>query len=204
MAAYNPATSTRTCPDVVSTGSQAWLATASPLPPTPNQELCQCEMQSLSCISSDMNMQDYQDDFNYICGSQPNPCGGIEANATTGKFGAYGMCNAQQKLSYVMNQYYNLHGQSASACDFNGHASTKAASSATGSCQPLLQAAGSDGSGTVPQPTGNSNSQGGQAASSSSKAAAPGLLIPSFDTGLWQMSLYVLGAAGTGAGMILL
>ena len=210
--AYNPALTTPSCPDVTSTGSAQWLATATPLPPTPNQALCQCEMNTLGCVSSSNDPNTYGNDFNYICGSGGSVCNGIAANGTTGQFGAYGMCSPQQQLSFVMNQYFKAHNSQASACSFNGHASTQAARSPSGSCQSLIQQAGTDGAGTVPQPTGNSNSQGtssggsggGAPGTSSSKAAAKAVSIPAFDTGILQLGVYIVGAVVTGAGMILL
>lgn len=218
MSAYNPSVTTPGCPGVTSTGESQWLATATPLPPTPNQGLCQCLTGILGCVSSDNDMTSYEDDFDYICGSGGNVCNGITANGTTGQYGAYGMCSPQQQLSFVMNQYYKAHSSQASACSFNGHASTKAASNPSGSCQALIQQAGTDGAGTVPQPTGNANAQASNAApgtgsgsgsgsgssSSSSKGAANTVSIPAFDAGLLELGAYVVGAIVTGAGMILL
>ena len=212
---YQPsaASSWSSCPAVVTTSSgpqgtdAIWMAQATPLPPTPNQALCQCEMETLSCISTSNDMRTYGDDFGYICGKNPNACAGIESNATSGKFGAISQCSPQQQLSWAMNKYYQAQSNDAksSACDFDGRAKTTSASSAAGTCGTLVMAAGSNGQGTVPQPSGNSQSQSSNGASSSSSGASPrGVSIPSLDAGMLQLGLYAVGAMISGAGMILL
>lgn len=218
---YNPTFSPTSCPAVVTatsgTNSQLWLAQATPLPPTPNQEVCNCVMSTLNCVSNSNDAESYMGDFNYICGlNNGQYCQGIAGNATTGTYGALSQCNPQQQLSWVMNQYYNAQSGSnkASACAFSGRAKTQAASSATGSCQPLVQAVGTAGTGTVPQPTGNSQQQssagGGSSdgssggSASSSKSDASGLVVHVADFGVLQAALYISVAALTGAGMIFL
>ncbi|KAI9670228.1 MAG: 1,3-beta-glucanosyltransferase gas1 [Alyxoria varia] len=207
----SPATSWSDCPSVVTTGpsSAIWLAEASPLPPTPNQELCQCLMDTLDCVSTSNNANSYGRDFNFICGEDPGACAGIAANATTGRYGAYGQCSPQEQLSFVMNRYYQGQsgGAQASACQFNGRASTTSGGSPSGSCSSLINAAGTNGGGNVPQPSGDSSaqaSQGGRSTSTSSQGAASGLVVPTFEKGVVFMTLYVVSAAVAGAGMILL
>lgn len=215
---YSPTFSPTTCPEVVtSTGSaatdQLWLAEASPLPPTPNQALCACKVASLSCVSDSNDPETYLDDFGFICGVRGKDyCAGIEHNATTGSYGAFGQCNPKQQLSFVMDRYYQdqPEGAKASACAFGGRARTQQPARPSGNCGSLLRAARDDGSGNVPQPSGNSQQQGGSSGGnggnggSTSNPAAHVVGIPSFDWGVVQMGLYVLVAVGTGMGMILL
>ena len=163
-------------------------------------------------------MDSYKDDFDYICSNSRGACDGINTNITTGNYGAYGMCSDQQKLSYAMNKYYQAQNGAAksSACGFSGRASLQSTSNPTGSCSPLLQAAGTNGQGTVPQPSGNSAQQasaaggsGGRGGSggsggSSSSGAANAVSIPAFDMALLQMGVYVAVAVVSGAGMLML
>lgn len=206
---YNPTFSPTTCPSVVTaTGSDAveWLAPATPLPPSPNNALCECEMSQLQCVSTSNDATTYADDFGYICGNTAGACNGTNSNITVGSYGAFGMCSPQQKLSYDMNKYYQAQSGAAksSACDFSGRASLRSTSSPTGSCVSLLQAAGTNGQGTVPQPTGNSAAQGGSGSGGSSSGVAAGMRIPAIDTGLMTMGAYIVVAIASGAGMILL
>lgn len=223
---YNPTFSPTICPSVVTSAnaaatdsnSEVWLAPATPLPPPPNPALCACQMSTLQCVSDSTDQSTYEADFNYICGAVQGACSGINRNASDGAYGAYGMCSPQQQLSYAMNKYYQAQSGAAksSACDFSGRATLQSTSSPTGSCVSLLQAAGTNGQGPVPEPSGNAAQQSsaggggsgsgssGGSASGSSKGAANGLEIPALDTGLLQLGAYVVCAIITGAGMIVL
>ncbi|KAJ0421482.1 Glucanosyltransferase-domain-containing protein [Aspergillus carlsbadensis] len=144
-ASYTPTnTALQTCPSV---SSGAWLAKASPLPPTPNSSLCSCMDASNACVvDSSVSSSDYADLFSVVCGL--TDCTGVTANATTGNYGAYGMCQPKQQLNWALNKYYSEQGV-ASACDFSGSAATTSTASATGSCSSMLSAVGTDGTGTV-------------------------------------------------------
>lgn len=204
MSAYTTSNTATSCP----TTGASWAAVASPLPPTPNAQLCQCMVNELTCAAvAGLAVTNYQSNFDYICAANPANCVGIQANASTGKYGAYSVCNSTQQLSFVMNQYYfdQPAAGRASACNFGGNATTKTAAAASGTCSALIAQAGTNGNGTVATPTGNSTS-GSQATSSSagktSKAGANGLSV--LHTGNMQLGVYVLGAVLTGVGMILL
>lgn len=199
-ASYTPShTVPQNCPSVGST----WAAQATPLPPIADKTLCECMVSSLSCVvSPSVNEEDYGTLFGVVCGLGDNVCAGIAHNATTGTYGAYGMCNSTEQLSFAMNQYAKGQANLAQACAFSGSATTKATASATGQCKSLLSQAGSAGTGTV---TAQASATGGSASSSSSKAAAVAAsIVPSVDFGLVRLGLYVLGAVVSGAGMILL
>jgi len=213
MADYQPSNSAAACP---TTGS-GWAAVNSPLPPTPNKELCACMYNSLTCVpSSDTQESSYGKLFGTVCGlGDGSQCNGIQANASTGKFGAYGMCNATEQLAFAMNEYYQAQSgaNQASACDFGGAATTKSASPAGGDCKALMSQAGSGGTGVVTaQPTatgagsagngGNGGSGGNSGASSSAAASYVG--VPTAQSGLWQAVGLVTIAALSGFGMILL
>ena len=107
-------------------------------------------------------------------------CDGINGNSTSGEYGAYSMCNPKAKLSFAMEQYYKQQRKKvngASACDFDGAASTKSASKATGSCGDLMKEAGSAGTGTITSiHIGggglNGNSGGGDESSTSTSSGA--------------------------------
>jgi len=217
-ASYSPSNSAAACPTVDS----SWGA-ASALPPTPNSELCSCMDKALTCVpSSEVNTDNIGDFFGVLCGlGDGSQCDGIATNATSGDYGAYGMCDPMEQLGWALNAYYvqqQQAGNGASACDFSGSATTQAAVSPTGNCASLISQAGNAGTGTVTSaPTGTgssggsggsggSSSSGGSGSSSSSKgAAAHGQsTVASLNFGSLQMGLYIVCAVFTGAGMILL
>ena len=210
-ASYSPTLSAQACPTV----GDDWRAEASPLPPSPNQELCSCMYNSLTCVAaSSVDTDSIGDLFSTVCGLSDTACAGIAHNATTGTFGAYSMCNSTEQLAYVLNAYYNEQSSSnkASACDFKGSATTKSSHSATGQCSSLMAEAGTAGTGTVTSsPTatgagaGSSGSSGTKASgSASSSGAASGVAIPAFNFGLVGLGAYVSVAALSGAAMLLL
>ncbi|KAI9830263.1 MAG: hypothetical protein M1819_005790 [Sarea resinae] len=213
-ASYTP---TNTQPQACPATGTAWQA-ATALPPTPNQELCSCMMNSLSCIAKpSTNESDVGDKFGVVCGLQKDVCAGITANGTLGTYGAYSMCNATEQLSFVYNQYYLGQKSNPSACAFDGAAVTQSPSSANGNCKALLSQAGTAGTGTVTSAptgtgagaasgsgTGSSGTTGSSTSTATKKSAANSVTVPGFDFGMLQLGAYLVGAALTGAGMIIL
>ncbi|KFX92337.1 hypothetical protein V490_05436 [Pseudogymnoascus sp. VKM F-3557] len=201
MADYTPKnTAARACPKV----DDGWAA-SSTLPPIANAKVCDCMTKSLSCVAkSGLKGKDIATQFNYLCGLDPASCNGINANATTGKYGAYSMCSAQQKLSFAFDQYYQSQGSKDTACDFSGTAETQSGST-EGDCSSLIEAAGKDGSGTVTDvPTDGSTGTDGSDGSQTSDNAAAGSMIPRFEVGALSMGSYVVAAMFAGMGMVLL
>ncbi|EXJ85127.1 hypothetical protein A1O3_05802 [Capronia epimyces CBS 606.96] len=210
---YSPTnTAAAACPTV----NSDWQA-SSELPPTPNQELCECMFDALTCVPNRIATDDIGDFFGVVCGLGSGTCDGITANATVGTYGAYGMCNPTQQLGWALNNYYEQQvaaGNGASACDFSGSAKTQSPTKPTGTCASLISQAGSAGTGTVTsQPSGTgssgsgsgsgSSSSGSGSSSSSSSAGVPGFSTPGH-IGLLQVVLYLSVAFISGAGMILL
>lgn len=212
-ASYNPTnTAAAQCPSV----NSDWRA-SSELPPTPNQQLCECMFAALTCVPNNVQTDDVGDLFGVVCGLADGVCDGIKANGTSGTYGAYGMCNPTQQLGWALNSYYERQkssGNGASACDFSGSAKTQTPVTPTGTCMQLINQAGSGGTGTVtsaPSGTGgsgsgsggSSGSGSGSGSSSSSNAGVPGFSSPSY-MGFTQVALCLSVAVLSGAGMILL
>jgi hypothetical protein len=210
MDSYSASKTAAACP----TESGDWNAKSSPLPPTPNKQLCQCMFNSITCApNADISADSIGELFGTVCGlGDGAQCDGIAANATTGDFGAYSMCNSTEKLGWIMDAYYQAQDSTnqASACDFDGNAATKSAVSPSGVCQSLMQEAGDAGTGVVTtQPTATgagaaANGGSGSKSSASGSKGAASSFRPSYASGNWQaVGLLVLGLA-SGFGMILL
>lgn len=196
---YKPTNSPRSCPSV---GSH-WRSSKK-LPPSPDQQLCSCMENSLSChVKDSVSDKEIGKLFGLVCGY--GVCDGISSNSTTGEYGAYSMCRPRDKLSFVMNRYYQQQGESDKACDFDGAATVKSAKKPTGTCKALLDQAGKGGKGTVTSiPTGvGQNADGSSAETSESSGAASPLFAQSaVFPGAWQLWVYVGSAIFAGAGMI--
>ncbi|CAD1810283.1 Protein EPD1 [Candida parapsilosis] len=136
-------TGVTSCP----TSTSVWAA-ATDLPPTPDKEVCDCMANSFKCVVSDkVDSDDYADMYSYVCAKID--CGGISSNGTTGKYGAYSPCSAKDKLSFVLNLYYEDQNENESACSFDGSGSLKKSATTASSCSAYLKSAGSSGLGTV-------------------------------------------------------
>ncbi|CEP22284.1 PHR2 [Cyberlindnera jadinii] len=161
---------TLACP----TGFKYWSASTD-LPPTPDEGLCDCMENSLSCVvSSDVDEDDYDDLFAVVCGYVD--CSGISANGTTGEYGSYSFCNAKQQLSFVLDLYYKDQSSAARACSFDGSATLTGQSSTASECSSALNAAGSVGtgevSGTVSKTGSDTSTDGGSATGSATSTAS--------------------------------
>jgi hypothetical protein len=193
-ASYTPTnTAARSCPTL----GADWNA-SSTLPPTPNEELCECMVDSLSCVvSPSVAVKSYGALFGYLYGVMSLP--GILSDGTTGTYGAYSMCNSTQQLSWAMNAYYLAQDSASSSCDFNGDATLVNPAALGSTCSSLVnEAGGASGTGTVTsQPTGTGGSSG-----TTSKSAAGQYSPQRFDFGSIKIATAVLGAALTGVGIL--
>lgn len=187
-----------------------WKA-ASVLPPTPNEYVCGCMSQALGCVvADDVDTKDYSDLFGYVCGVID--CGGVTANGTDGTFGAYSFCSDKEKLSFVLNLYYESQKKSASACAFSGKASIATAVTANSICSSILSAAGSDGANTISvtvtgtlsgaasaSATGTSKTSGKSSSSGSSTSSASASASSSPASGNLPTTVNVFGVQAAAA-----
>lgn len=204
MDAYNPTnTAAAKCPTV----NTEWGAESTPLPPVVNANLCSCMMDTVGCVvTDDVDEKDYGKLFGTVCGFKDGEyCSGVNKNTTNGPFGAYGMCAPKEQLAFALNAYYEGQKKASDACDFKGSATVKKAASTTAAnCASLMSQAGKDGTGTV---AGGATAAGSGASGSSTGskgAAAPGITVSHVQVGILGISLYVLGALGSGMAMIFL
>jgi hypothetical protein len=193
-------TALQACPTVDS----LWKASSS-LPPTPDSSLCDCMVQSLTCVISDsVSSDDYGSLFDQLYGYDVSSyTSGIARNATSGEYGAYSMCDLKDQLSWALNAYYTVQsakGNGANACDFSSSATTQAATTSGSSCSTKLAAVGTAGTGTA----SGSTATGTGSSSTHSGAAFPGASPSAVFVGTWQLSAYVLAAILSGGAMLAL
>jgi 1,3-beta-glucanosyltransferase GAS1 len=198
-ASYTPTnTVLQSCPTVGS----GWQAKVSPLPPTPDANLCECIYEESACVaSSSLSTSKMGTLLSTVC--DYTDCGGVSANATTGEYGAYSMCEIKYKLAFALNKYYKEQNKESSACDFSSSASTKATTAATGTCSVQIKEAGTAGTGTV---TTEATATAGSSSSSStsSSAGVPVTIHSSVTVGYFQMGVYIATAVLAGLGMVML
>lgn len=202
---YTPSNSPPACPSATGT----WEAEPSPLPPTPNPQMCACMAQNLECNVDSDDPEAYGEVFNFICGADDAFCQGIAHDPTKGEYGAISGCNPKDQLAWVANQYYLGNNRAADACDFNGIATTQEAKVASG-CQTFIDVVGGAGTGVVPSPTGKGTAAvgtgaGAPATSTKSKGAAPGFSAPAvFNYGGVVFGMYAVVAVVSLVGMLVL
>lgn len=116
-----------------------WSAVTS-LPPTPNDQVCDCVDSSLTCVvDDDVDSEDYADLFAYICGVIS--CDDVNANGTSGNYGDYSFCSDKTKLNYMLNLYYEHENRLDYACSFDGSASINSHATTASSCSSILTGA---------------------------------------------------------------
>ncbi|KAB5576086.1 putative beta (1-3) glucanosyltransferase gel3p [Coniochaeta sp. 2T2.1] len=194
--AYTPTNTPAACPAL----NQNWQASGNNLPPTPDSALCECMYNSLSCQpNAGLSPSKYGDIFNFICDAVPSACGGINGNTSTGVYGAFLGCNDQQKLGYVLNEYYKSQKNAASACDFKGQAQINSKPNTNGNCGAALSSASAANSVAATATKASST-----ATASDKNAASPVSIKALFSIGDVAVGLYVLVAMGVGATMVVL
>lgn len=156
MANYKPFNQPASCPAVNST----WQSSEK-LPPTPSADACSCMVKASECIvSNSTDPSGYGSIFDYVCGSDQALCNGINGNTSTGAYGAYSMCSDEDKLTYVLNQYYQKQNKDSTACDFNSSAETQTVSGTLDKCNELTASGNSTNSGNTTDSGGDDENNG--------------------------------------------
>ncbi|SCU98813.1 LAMI_0F16336g1_1 [Lachancea mirantina] len=200
---YTPTSTSLSCP----ANATNWRA-ATNLPPTPQQDVCDCLSSSLSCVLSDsVDSSDYGDLFGTLCGEID--CSDITADGESGDYGEYSYCDPDVKLSYLLNKYYEAQNKNKSACSFSGSASLASGQSTASSCSAVLASAtagGSSGSasgGSKASGSSSASSASGSSSSSSSSSSkknAASVQTPISSGGLLLMTLSIaFGSIGLGS-----
>ncbi|KAH7141298.1 Glucanosyltransferase-domain-containing protein [Dactylonectria estremocensis] len=197
---YKATNTAASCPDI----GENWIA-SSVLPPTPDEDLCNCMVKSSSCVpSTSLKVKGYSAIFDYICGEDISLCAGINGNGTSGVYGAYSMCGDAAKLAYVLDAYYKSQNSADTACDFDGKATTQTASTAS-TCEDALASASSINAVAATATAGSSSNSTEDATNNDDSFGNPSAAIGHlFTLGDYAVGAYLVAAAGVGAGMVLL
>ncbi|KAK0619386.1 Glucanosyltransferase-domain-containing protein [Immersiella caudata] len=201
MDAYTPSNTPAACPAI----ARNWQVKGDSLPPTPSKETCECMYKSLTCAPvDDLTPREFSEIFGFICGNDKKACAGILPSPETGVYGAYSMCNAKQKLGYVLDAYYKNQNSAKDACDFKGKA-TIVRSSVADNCKGALSSASSVNAiaATATAASGNGGS-GSSGSSGGDKKNSAGSSRSLFTLGDLAIGLYAVVAMGAGAGVLLL
>ncbi|KAF9066073.1 carbohydrate-binding module family 43 protein/Glycoside hydrolase family 72 protein [Rhodocollybia butyracea] len=190
------------------------FAASTTLPGTPNEAACDCLEATFGCkfVPPTSNYSAIVGDLiNVACGllgQAGASCNDIGSNGTSGTYGVLSGCDPTIKLSFAMNQYYELNNMQPQSCSFSGNGSvnplgasgTAAATAAETSCVPSPTAT------FVPKlPSGiaasNPSSSSGSSGSSGPKSGAVSLLggnqmllgmlsamVVCVVTGIWTLS----------------
>ncbi|KAM7214609.1 Glucanosyltransferase domain containing protein [Rhypophila decipiens] len=189
QAAYSPTNTPRACPAVSTQGAEVWEAVSSPLPPSPDAEVCDCMFSGLKCKPSDKvlnNATAIGELFGTVCGLlDGKACNGIQHNAATGDYGVYSGCTPGQQLAHALDEYYTLQKKAADACSFGGKAVLDTKATAASKCGDVLSSA--------------SSAAGDKGGNADKKDAASGLGF-----GQFAMVGYVVAAMAVGGAMVVL
>lgn len=161
-------TVTLACPAI---GSN-WKASPT-LPPTPDEDVCNCVAKSLSCVvSDDVDDSDYADLYGTICGLVD--CSAVSSDSQNGTYGSVSFCSDKDKLSYVLNLYYEAENKHSSACSFDGSATINKSATTESSCTAAVSsiAANAVASGTSSSGASTSGSSASGSTSKSSSSAS--------------------------------
>ena len=197
---YNPTNQAAKCPAIDS----SWQANSN-LPPTPDEDLCNCMSKSRKCVrKTGLAVSKYEDLFNYICADDKAACAAINGNTKAGVYGAYSMCTDGQKLDYVLDAYYNSQDKGDSACDFNGKAMVQAGSTGSG-CGKALSSANAHNSQAATATSAGEGAGSTGANDDDEGLGVPGVaLTPVLSVGGIAISLYLLVTMMAGAAIVAL
>ncbi|KAL6304160.1 beta-1,3-glucanosyltransferase [Sparassis latifolia] len=187
--------------------NSSWLVSTN-LPYTPDNSVCECVVNQLSCLSTYTDATDLGTVgtmIGTVCGESSTACSAISGNGSVGVYGDLSYCAPLQQLNIALDTYYEDQSRNAQACDFGGLATVQSSGKPTAaSC---LAAGFASGIG-IPSPTSVAasatthpivSSTSGSSGSGSKSAAGSVHDLPL--TALFGVLLSVLAGAG-GAAMI--
>ena len=145
----------------------ATVELATVLPPKPDANLCNCMMESLECTanlesfrkpetidskSTKIQITDSKEReiVERVCPESDSSCLGTKRNTTIGQYGTFSVCNASQRASWILNQFYKSRGDPETCASVGGIIRKSMLSTSQPShCKDLLRQAGPKGTGII-------------------------------------------------------
>lgn len=136
------------------------LIVATDLPPSPNPRLCECMVDSLDCVANPITVGTAEIEPNSmetvialpeenkivqnVCKQNSSNCLETRVDIVSGQYGNISSCNATERGSWMLNQYYlGRNADPASCSSLGGYIRTNRSSQAqTGDCGLILHQAG--------------------------------------------------------------
>jgi 1,3-beta-glucanosyltransferase GAS1 len=123
------------------------------LPQQPNRRMCFCMMDTLQCVSTTSDSQDWGLWQSLGCASSEagSLCNGVRFDTANGIHGPYAGCNASQVRSWLLHQMFILNGSDTTKCSSaGGYIQTPIPSvSRQADCKTYLRQVGPDATGRV-------------------------------------------------------
>lgn len=182
--------------------SATFLASSS-LPPTPNDQSCQCLDTTLSCLFTPQTSNytvivgQLLDTGCSLLGQAGGNCNDIAGNGSSGEYGRVSYCDPPTKLSFIFSQYYQANNRNPQSCNFAGNATVNSTapsdvSSANAAATSCFASASSVFTPTAPAGSGSSSSS-----ASSSKSPSGAVSLIGNVRALWGMcAMVIVGVAG--------
>ncbi|KIM85434.1 carbohydrate-binding module family 43 protein [Piloderma croceum F 1598] len=182
--------------------SATFLASSS-LPPTPNDQSCQCLDTTLSCLFTPQTdnytaiVGDLLDTGCSLLGQAGGNCNDIAGNGSTGDYGRVSFCDPPIKLSFVFSEYYQANNRNPQSCNFAGNATVNNTapsdvSSANAAATSCFASASSVFTPTAPAGSGSLSS------SASSKSPSGAVPLIGDVRALWGMGAMVVVGVASG------
>ncbi|KAJ3718415.1 carbohydrate-binding module family 43 protein/Glycoside hydrolase family 72 protein [Lentinula raphanica] len=187
-------------------GQNSSFAASTTLPPTPNEAACDCIESTFGCVFKPPT-SNYSsivgsliDTACGLLGQAGSSCDDIGGNGTTGVYGRLSGCDPTIKLSFTMNEWYQINGMQPESCSFAGNGSVNplgASGTASAFAAETSCVASPSATFTPTLPSGLATASSGSGSSGSSDSGSNGA-VPVLGEGqvlLGMMSVALIGVA---------
>jgi hypothetical protein len=204
--------------------SATFLASSS-LPPTPNDQSCQCLDTTLSCLFTPQTnnytaiVGELLDTGCSLLGQAGGNCNDIAGNGSSGTYGRVSFCDPRKhlasfnvafwliivsyshiatKLSFVFSQYYQANNRNPQSCNFAGNATVNSTAPSDVSSANAAATSCFASASSVFTPTAPAGSGSSSSSASSSKSPSGAVSLLGDVRALWGMGAMVVVGVASG------